>query len=99
MRETLERRLADLGLLSVDDIGVILPGQQISPPWQNTGESLLVSEILYPSMPVLTKQQRVAVCPKSQLESLSFVIAYAPGASRSLAGEVIKVSNSFLTRD
>jgi hypothetical protein len=42
IREGLVRRLADLDLLSVEDIEVVLPGLSVGPPWLNNGESLLV---------------------------------------------------------
>jgi hypothetical protein len=42
IREGLVRRLADLDLLSVEDVEVVLPGLSVGPPWLNNGESLLV---------------------------------------------------------
>lgn len=42
IREGLMRRLADLDLLSVEDVEVVLPGVSVGPPWLSNGESLLV---------------------------------------------------------
>lgn len=46
MREALTRRLLDLDLLSGDDVNALL-SVQISAPWQKSGESLLVSDLIY----------------------------------------------------
>jgi hypothetical protein len=42
LREGLVRRLADLDLLSANDVQTVLPDLSIAPPWLSSGESLLV---------------------------------------------------------
>jgi hypothetical protein len=43
IREGLVRRLADLGLLSAQEVRDLLPDSSISEPWLGSGESLMVS--------------------------------------------------------
>jgi hypothetical protein len=43
IREGLLRRLADLGLLSEQEVRDLLPDLSVSEPWMGNGESLMVS--------------------------------------------------------
>lgn len=45
IREGLVRRLADLGLLTAQDVREVLPDSNFSEPWMPSGESLMVSRL------------------------------------------------------
>lgn len=43
IREALVRRLADLGLLTAQEVNDVLPDLTVAEPWVGSGESLMVS--------------------------------------------------------
>lgn len=45
IREGMVRRLADLGLLTTQDVREVLPDSNFSEPWMPSGESLMVSRL------------------------------------------------------
>jgi len=91
IREGLVRRLADLELLSDQEVRDILPDMSVSEPWMGNGESLMVS---FPSHRhnSADNQYRLASTPKSHLDAFAFTITYSPGAVRAFASEIIQVS-------
>lgn len=68
IREGLVRRLADLGLLTAQEVGNVLPDLTVSEPWMGNGESLMVS---LPLHPLLGRAQKVV--------SLSINTQVSPG--------------------
>lgn len=91
IREGLVRRLADLGLLSEQEVRDLLPDLSISEPWIGNGESLMVSSPLCWQTSA-DSQYRLASTPKSHLDAFAFTITHSPGAARSFASEIIQVS-------
>jgi len=96
IREGLVRRLADLGLLSEQEVRDILPDLSVSEPWMGSGESLMVSFPLHRHKSA-DNQYRLATTPKSHLNAFAFTITYSPGAVRAFASEIVQVSPSICT--
>jgi hypothetical protein len=85
------RRLADLGLLSEQEVRDLLPELSISEPWMSNGESLMVRSLSWLQNST-DSQYRLASTPKSHLDAFAFTVTYSPGAVRAFASEIIQVS-------